>query len=311
MALEPLLVLAMTASAVQNHRDLPRLKREVTAVCKRFRGRMGFYFKDLSTGQAFGYRESERFPSASTIKTVVMIEAFRQIEEGKLKWTDSLSLPPKTSRSESIWAYHLAEGAKLNVEGLVTLMMNVSDNTATVMLSERLGVENIERRLLGWGFKDTACTIRVPASNQRLTRLRQTFANMGVTTPREMGQILELIYRKRAASPAACERMIRIMSHQYWDDFFASQFPPSVVVCSKVGALQRSRSDTAIVYAPHPFILTAYTDHAADRSWKVDTEGHRFLREVARLVWRHSNPQWPYTPPAGSEQWFPTGAGLE
>jgi beta-lactamase class A len=191
-------------------------------------------------------------------------------------------------------------------------MMNVSDNTATVMLADKVGVEAMETRMNKWGLKGTACTINVPASNARLTKLRADFRNMGVTTPADMGRLLELIHlRKTGASPAASERMIRMMNHQYWDDFFASVLPPNIVVCSKVGALERSRSDTAIVYGPTPYVITAYTDDAKDRTWANNNEGHVALRKLSATVWKALNPGHPYTPPKGDDLWFPTGAGVE
>jgi len=291
---------------------MAQLSAEMNAVCKKFNGRVGYYVKNLKTGETIGLNAQDRFPSASTIKTVVMIEVANQIEEGKLKWAEKLKVPPKGKRNPSMWAAYLEDGTAVNIDGLTNLMMNVSDNTATVMLADRVGVENIERRMLAWGLNDTACTIREPATNIRLRRLHQTFANMGVTSPSDMGTILERIYKGTAAkSRAASERMVRIMSHQYWDDFFGSQIPPGILVCSKVGALERSRSDTAIVFGPTPYIITAYTDNAKDRTWGDNNEGHVLLRTLSRLAWKYLAPEQPYTAPEDAPRWFPTGAGVE
>lgn len=291
--------------------NMVRLKSHLDGIANQFHGRMGYYLKNLKTGEVISSRGDERFPSASTIKTVIMIEALKQIEEGKLKWTDKLTVPPKGQRNMSMWTAYLLEGTAVNIDGLVNLMMNVSDNTATVMLAGKVGVENIERRMLDWGFQNTVCTIREPATNARLKRLHGQFGNMGVTSPRDMGEILEKIYRATAASPTSCERMVRIMSHQYWDDFFTSQLPPTVTVCSKVGALERSRSDTAIVFGPTPYILTAYTDDGKDRSWGNDCEAHVSLRKMSAAAWAALNPSLPYTPKKDAERLYPTGGGVE
>lgn len=288
------------------------LENAMNSVCARFHGRAGYFVKNLRTGEEIGFRATERFPSASTIKTTIMIEAVNQVEQGKLKWTDKIKVPPKKQRSPSMWAAYLEEGTAVNIDGLINLMMNVSDNTAAVMLADKVGVENIEERMRSWGLNDTACTIQVPKSNQRLSRLHETFANMGVTSPRDMGRILERLYRHRACKGAAAsERMLRIMSHQYWDDFLVSQIPPGTYVCSKVGALERSRSDTAIVFGPTPYILTAYTDNAKDRSWGDHCEGHDLLRTLSALAWKFLEPTHPYKAPTNIEEWFPTGSGVE
>lgn len=290
---------------------MTNLKARLDSICQNFNGKMGYYVKDLRSGQTIGFREAEQFPSASTIKTAIMVEVIKQIEKGKLAWTDKLPVPGPGHRYDSMWLSFVQDKLSVNIDGLVNLMITVSDNTAAVMLSDRVGVENIERRLNDLGLTNTACLIHVPASNDRLTKLRAIYQNMGCTTPLEMGKLLELIYAKKVASTAACERMLRILGHQYWDDHFASQVPPGIMVCSKSGALERSRSDSAIVYGPNPYIVTAYTDDDKDRTWTPDTEAHVALRRIGHEVWQAMNPKQKYDPPADTTKWFPTGAGIE
>lgn len=292
--------------------SLATAKPKLDAIAKPFQGRLGYFVKRLDTGETIGFRDTERFPSASTIKTVVMVECFRQIERGELGWKDVLPLPPIASRSQSMWSAFLIEGTKVNVDGLIQLMMTVSDNTATVMLADRIGINNVEKLMLSWGLRDTACTIHVDEkSNPRLFRLRKSFSNMGVTSPRDMGTVLERIYRKQAASEAACQKMLRIMSRQYWDDFLAFALPPSVVVASKVGALNRSRSDTAIVFGPRPYVVTVYTDNQKDQRWVDENAGNAAIRRISGILWNHINPERPYSPPPGAMKWAPTGGGVE
>lgn len=293
--------------------QLGDLKPRLDAMARTFGGRLGYRVELLEDpAHAIGFRETERFPSASTIKTVVMIEVVRQIEAGKMKWTDTLPIPPVAQRNMSLWVGHLIEGKKMNLEGLVYAMMSVSDNTATVMLANHVGVENIERTMLSWGFQDTVCTINVPASNERLIRLRRSFLNMGVTTPRDMNGILRrLVTGNAATSRAATERMVRIMGQQYWDDFVGWGVPPHIQVAGKVGALNRSRSEAAIVFGPRPYLISIYTDNQTDRKWVDENEGNEAIRRMSNLVWNHLNPTQTYAPPTDAPRWFPTGAGLE
>ncbi|HEY3783035.1 MAG TPA: serine hydrolase [Fimbriimonadaceae bacterium] len=304
-------ILSLAVSSVSRAPDMQKLKTEMDAVCAGFHGRMGYYVKNLKTGESIGLRQDEQFPSASTIKTAIMIEAINQIEEGKLKWTDKLPIPPKSQREVSLWTGYLEEGSKVDIEGLVNLMMNVSDNTAAILLSDKVGVENIEKRMLGWGLQNTACTIHVPDSNTRLKALHEKWQNMGVASPGDMGNILERLYRMTAAkSRGASERMLRIMNHEYWDDRFNSEIPPGVFVCSKVGSLNESRSDIAIVYGSTPYIITAYTGEGKDQSWSFKNEAELALRQLGSLAWRNLEPRNPYTPPEDQDDWQSTGAGI-
>lgn len=293
--------------------QLSALKAKLDPIANRFRGRLGYSVRLLKTGEIIHHRGEERFPSASTIKTVVMYEALKQIEAGTLKWTDRLALEPLEKRSKSMYVYFLRDDVKPNIEGLINLMMVYSDNTATVMLSDKLGVENIERTLLGMGYNDTACTIRVPATNERLTRLRRSFLNMGVTSPVEMNNFLHMIATRKGStlSAEAHERMIRTMSKQYWDDWVMATVPPDVVVSSKVGALNRSRSEAAIVWGPRPYILTVYTDNGADQRWTDDNEAQQAIIRIASLTWNHLHPERPYAVSPGILKYPPTGGGID
>lgn len=291
--------------------DLADLEEKLVQVSQEFEGRLGATVIRLRDGRRIHVRGDERFPSASTIKTAVMVEAFRRAEQGSLSMKDQLTVPPQARRSASMWTYFLREDTKVNIDGLISLMMTYSDNTATVMLSDHLGVEAMANTLTGFGLTDTAVTINVPQENVRLRRLRETFANMGVTTPNQMARLFQLIHQRKAASPAACEKMIRIMTGQYWDDFIAYTVPPKVAVAAKTGALNRSRSEVALVYGPEPYTIAIYTDHQKDQRWTDDNAGNEAIRKISSMVWNHLNPGHTYAPPAGSERWFPTGGGVD
>lgn len=284
---------------------------ELDSLAERFAGRVGYCVLELATGQSISRRGDELFPSASTIKTALMVEAVKQIEEGRLAWEDKLDVPPPGERNLSLWAYFLQPGLRLNVEVAVHLMMSVSDNTTTVMLGDRLGILEVERRLIGLGLDQTKYTVKPPADAPHLVELRRRFQNMGVTTPTEMARLLAMLFRRELASPAASERMLRLMTRQYWDDFFESAVPLEVVVAGKNGALNQSRSATAIVFGPNPYVLTAYTAEQEDQRWVPDNAGNRLLRAIGSAVWNRLNPGWPYHPTDGFDAWGPTGGGLE
>ena len=304
-------VCAALALAPRISHTMSNLRNDLDGICHSFNGKMGYYVKNLKTGETIGFQQDEQFPSASTIKTAIMLEVFKQIEEGKLNWTDKLLAPPAGKRYDSIWLSFMQDKVSVNIDGLVNMMINVSDNTAAVMLSDKVGVENIEKRLNELGLSQTACLIHVPASNARLTKLRAIFQNMGATSPTDMGHLLELIYQKKVASTSGCEKMLRILSHQYWDDHFASQIPPGICVCSKSGALERSRSDTAIIFGPTPYIVAAYTADDKDITWTASTEAHVALRRIGHDVWNALDSGMHYEAPKDAERWYPTGGGVE
>lgn len=274
---------------------------------------MGYHLHLIKPGVSIGYRDEERFPSASTIKTAVMVDAINRIDEGTLKMTDKQPVPSDPSRREaSMWAYYLKEGTALDLDAWLNLMITVSDNTATIVTRDWLGTMNVNARMEKLGLKNTKILGNYPPDNLSMKRLRGQFG-MGMTTPKEMAKLLQLIYEKKAASPEGCEKMIRILSHQYWDDWIGSSAPVDIKVASKSGAITRSRSDTAIVFSTNqPYILTIYTDNQKDRRWTGENEGDQTIQKMAAIVWNELNPGRPYRVSTEYKtKYLPTGGGVE
>lgn len=305
--------MAAVSPASPNKVALDRLETQLNRVAKPFNGRLGYHLRLLKTGESIGYREDERFPSASTIKSCVALAALQMVDEGKLKMSDKQKIPTEPGRREaSMWSFFMKDGLSLDLDAWVNLMVTVSDNTATIVTRDWIGTMEVNRRLEALGLMNTKILGNPPRDNLSMTRLRRQFG-MGMTTPREMATFLEMLYRNKAGSAAVCEKLIRIKSHQYWDDWIGSSVPVDVKVASKSGAISRSRSDIAIVFSPtQPYVLTIYTDHQKDRRWAGDNEGDLALRRMSSLVWNGLHPNRPYALPKGYEEKFlPTGGGVE
>ncbi len=271
---------------------------------------MGYCVVDLQSGKRIDFRGSEIFPTASTIKTSVALEVIRQVEEGKRKWTDKLEVPPTGRREESMWSYFFKDGTKLDFDGWVNLMVGVSDNTATWLLRDTLTCDAVNARMESLGLPNTKVLGTFPPDRVREVRLRQKWG-LGMTTPREMARLFELIAKYKAAEPGGCEKLLRILSKQYWDDMAIAAAPIEVKVCAKSGAITRSRSEVAVVYGTHPYILSIYTDDQKDKRWEWNNEGEETIRKMCRIIWATLDPRGPFTLPKGYEKFNPTGAGAE
>lgn len=296
------------ASVLPGH--LSALKQKLDAWCDRLEGRAGYCLLLLKTGERIDHRGDERFPTASTIKTSLMIQAIREVESGHMKWTDHRVVPPMSGRQASMWSYSFKDGTNVDLDGWVNLMITVSDNTATMVLRDWLTMDATNAMLDSFGLKNTRVLGTFRPEQTEMVRLRGQFG-LGVTTPNEMNKLFELLYRGEIASEAGCEKAIRILSHQYWDDHIGTSAPLDVKVASKSGAINRSRSDTAIVFSDNPYILTIYTDSQKDQRWVPDNAGNVLLRRIADEVWNALHPHRPYSRPKGYEPFEPTGGGVE
>jgi len=280
-----------------------RLKATLDAICERFRGVMGYSLYHTRHQHRLHRLGDEIFPTASTIKTAIMAKAFEEIEVGRLRYDETLPITPEDVRDGAGVLQFFREKQSVSVKLLLHLMITLSDNTATVMLARRLGTLEVNRYLERLGLKRTRLLMLHPPDDKELKALRERWG-MGMTTPNEMVELLDAIRTERAGSPAACDRMLRILSHQFYDDLIGTSAPPWVVTATKSGAIERSRSDTGIVFSPSGvYILAVYTKEAEDTRWTPDNEGEVAIREVARAVWRFYHPRDKWQPPTGMENY--------
>lgn len=280
-----------------------RLKAKLDAICERFRGVMGYSLYHTRYHHRLNRLGDETFPTASTIKTAVMAKAFEEIEAGRLSYNESIPIMPDDIRDGAGLLQFFREKQSAPVKMLLHLMITVSDNTATVMLARRLGTVEVNRYLERLGLKQTRLLMLHPPDDMELKALRDRWG-MGMCTPNEMVELLDAIRTGKAGTPAACDRMLRILSHQFYDDLIGGSVPPWVVAATKSGAIERSRSDTGIVFSPSgAYILAVYTKEAEDMRWSPENEGEQAIREVAREVWRFYHPREKWQPPVGRERY--------
>ena len=127
-----------------------RVRAEVSA----FRGRVSLYAKNLDTGAVYDLGGDDRVRTASTIKIAVMVEAFARVAEGKAKWSDELQLTKERKVAGSGILPEFADGLRLTLRDAVTLMMTMSDNTATNLVVDVLTADAVNARMASLGLKD-------------------------------------------------------------------------------------------------------------------------------------------------------------
>lgn len=268
------------------------LQSRLETVAADFRGTVGVYVRHLDSGRSANLLADSLFPTASLIKIPILLGTFDRIAKGhldyhqRLIYRDSLLYP-----GEDILG-SFRDGAEIELAKLVLLMITTSDNTASLWLQSLAGTGTaINQWLDAHGFPMTRVNSRTPGREAERERF-----GWGQTTPREMAELLIAIRQGRAVSPAASNEMYRALTRIYWDDEALSQIPPWVQVASKQGAVDRSRSEVLLVNAPHgDYVLAVITKDQEDTSWGTDNEGFELLREMSRIVWRHFEPDHPWT----------------
>jgi beta-lactamase class A len=284
----------------------PGFKGDLEHVVAGHHGVMGLSLKNLDSGEEIGINGDEMFPTASTIKLAVLCTVFDELSSptGRFKsYYDTRRYDAATSVSGAGFVQRFKDGTNVEIKELLHFMVTVSDNTATNMLVDAVGgLQQVNNWLMNHGFKVTRMASMVGGRQVWDPKLRDTWG-LGVTTPNEMRHLCEMIVKGEAGTTSATDEMLRLLSHQYFDGDIAAEIPPGVWVGSKSGAVNRSRSDNAIVFSPGgKYVLSIYTRENADASWENENEAERNIREISRLVFKHYNPTSAWTRPAGTEK---------
>jgi beta-lactamase class A len=258
-----------------------KLEARLANIADHLDGVMGYAIRDLSTGETFLRLPDAIFPQASSIKLTVLLELMRQAQEGKLSLDEKHTLrrSEMTRGDTEPILTMLGDGTvTLTLRDLAIFMVVLSDNTATNILIDRLGMDNINAGVIRLGLKETRLLrhmIDLEAAKK---------GNENVSTPREMLTLLEKVYAGQALDAARTKEYFDLLRLPK-DSEFHKALPEDVSVADKPGALEGVRCDTGLINIPgHPFIMSVTTSYVARND-----EGAHAVEEVARLAYDYFN----------------------
>jgi beta-lactamase class A len=284
-------VLTCVAAA---HAFAQPVDQRVRVVITGFPGTVSLYAKNLDTGATYGLRENDRVRTASTIKLPIMAAVFDAVEQGRAKWTDTLTLTKADKVSGSGVLTEFSDGVKLPIRDVVHLMIVVSDNTATNLIIERFTADAVNDYMDKLGLKQTRSMRKVRGDGNDLKDAtgwsragklpeNQRFG-LGSSTPREMVTLLEMLDRGQVVSPAASKEMLDILRRQQ-DRAGIARKAGAMKVANKSGALDHLRSDAGIVYSPHGKIAMAITcEDIPAVDYGPDNAGLILISQLAQIL---------------------------
>jgi beta-lactamase class A len=184
------------------------------------------------------------------------------------------------------------DSEKIALNDLVMLMMSMSDNGASLWLQGLAGGgAQINRYMDSLGMKYTRVNSRTEGRKGNWN-----VYGWGQTTPREMATLLKIIVENKIIDKQISDRMLRMMSRQFWDEDAISQIPPNVFVADKSGAVDATRDEVLYVNGKHPYIFCICTKNNKDTSWEHDNEAWVLTRKLSALLWKHFNPKSDWQP---------------
>lgn len=257
-----------------------KLEDSVHRTARELDGVLGVAVLDLTGGEQFVLHGDEVFPQASSIKIAVLLELYRQTQEGSpggAKLRDAYTVREADLVPDSDVMAGLTPGVtRVTNRDLATFMVAVSDNSATNVLIDRVGMENVNRTLDGLGLKRT----RLRRKMMDLRAAREGREN--VATPREMMLLLEAVYRGKVLNREMTEDFLKVLS-THKESALVSGLPDGVRAANKPGALEGVRNDSGIVFAANrPFVLCVMGTYLKD-----EKAGEAAIRQIAAAAYAY------------------------
>ncbi len=271
--------------------DTTQMKKEILAeFAKQPSGEFAVAFKDISTGQEFLINAHESFHAASTMKTPILIETFKQAAEGKFRLTDSMLIHNdfKSIVDGSTYSLDSAEDSEKEIYGLIDKKMPIKDilfkmitqssNLSTNLMVDLVGVKNANQTMRLLGAKDIQVLRGVEDGKAYDLGLNNT------VTAYDLMVIFEHLANGTVVSKTACDEMIEILEAQYFRDIIPAKLPPGIRTATKTGSITKVCHDSGIVFLPggKKYVVVLLSKGIEDQRAASEV-----LATVSRIIYDH------------------------
>jgi beta-lactamase class A len=279
-ALAPLCVLLWVYFAGAQDESRAVLSRKLAAEIEKIAGShdgvMGVAIKDLTTGEEILINDQLTFPTGSSIKIPILIELHKQAAEGKYKLTDQrwVERQDKAPGSGVIVNFG-AHTSQLSLSDLATLMIVLSDNTATNMLIDQVGMANVNRTLDELGLK------QIRLRRKMIDQAASARGDENTATPREAMALMEKLYRGQVVNRQFSDDALKILKIRKSSPI-PRLLPDSVEIANKPGGIEGVACDWAVVYVPNrPYAIAVMTNYNGPNSEAADDA----IAKVSKLAY--------------------------
>ena len=260
-----------------------KLEANISDVDHGLDGVLGVAILDLSSGQKFLLHGDDVFPQASSIKMAVLAELYRQAQAGKLKLTDLYTVQAADLVPDSTIMGGLTPGVtRITLRDLATMMIAVSDNSATNVLIDRVGMENVNALMDSLGLAHT----RLRRKMMDLKAASEGREN--ISTPAEMMTLLEDLYRGKVLNKEMTADFFVMLSTPK-NSFIPRDLPEGLKIANKPGELEGVRNDSGVVFVENrPYVICVMTTYlhrerdGEEAIAKISAAAYRMFDRLAR-----------------------------
>jgi beta-lactamase class A len=289
-----------TANAIAQPAAQASLEQQVEQIAAQHHGQVSVFAKDLKTGQSIAVKAEEPVQTASVIKLAILYEAMEQIRAGKTHWNDPVTLTKENQTSGSGVLGFFDTPTTLTLKDVLSMMVITSDNTATNVAIDKIGLDAVNAEMGRLGLKNTwlykkigkAATGPMPADQKKF--------GLGKTTAREMATLMERVVTchigdgntaPTETDRAICGVTLHMLRSQFYRDGVPRYLEPAdsseegSAIANKIGALDEVRNDVdAIATKNGLLILSIFTWDNKDQSWTDDNEAYLTTAKIAKVI---------------------------
>jgi beta-lactamase class A len=257
-------------------------------IARGFSGSIGFAARDLKSGAELFLNADEVFPTASMVKIGILLELFRQKEAGKLELGEMLIIHKADKTAGSGLIENMGEEVTLSLHDIAVLMNAISDNSATNVLIDRLGIDAINAAMQEAGMNNTHLFRKIAFTSGR--KLKYPFFATG--TPRDFLTLMANLYARKLLNKQNTDAMLTIMRIQKnmgnltrYMNFNPFGNDKQAWVASKTGSITGTRNETGIIHTKDSaHIVSVMSKDCTDERWTPDNEATVAVAKISKAV---------------------------
>ncbi len=266
------------------------LARRITPLISDYQGDVAVGIKNLSGDGEFWYRRDQPMATASLIKLPLLVATYQQIDSATVDPAQLIELTHEDQVPGSgILTRHFSPGLKLPLIDAIRLMMRYSDNTATNLVIDQVGLPTTTESMKSLGLLHTQLHAKVYRRDTSIAPKRSQRYGLGSTSAADMIALLEGIHTHQVASKTSCEAMIAHLLSCDDQVKLPAGLPSGTKIAHKTGGVSSVRTDAGIIYGPgkdQAFAICVLTENNKDRGWSAESEPHQLIADIGRAAYQ-------------------------
>lgn len=282
LTLSPIMVVGSTDATLQ---------AKIEALAAQHRGKLTLYAANLKTATKVAINADIPVPTASVIKLPILVETMYQVKAGKHELSEKITLHKDDIVQGSGVLQFFDTPLSITLKDALTFMIVESDNTATNLMIDQIGIKDVNDRIASMGLKDTYLYKKVFKPAIGPMPPDQKKFGLGKTTAKEMAEVMESIVRCDLKDPTLCDAMLYMLRNQQYRNLVPHYIETSdtseglSLIANKTGSLDEVRNDVAAVYSKNgPIIISAFTYDNQDKSWNNENAAEMLVARIAKLI---------------------------